>query len=49
MSSSIVREGCREAELHGGCGMLAMEAAWPLLSLAVRYSAQAVRSAYQPR
>jgi hypothetical protein len=24
--SSIVREGCREAELQGGCGMLAVEA-----------------------
>jgi len=26
MSRNIVREGCREAELHGGCGMLAVEA-----------------------
>jgi hypothetical protein len=26
MSRSIVREGCREAELQGGCGMLAVEA-----------------------
>jgi hypothetical protein len=26
MCGSIVREGCREAELHGGCGMLAVEA-----------------------
>jgi hypothetical protein len=44
MCSSIVREGCREAELRGGCGMLAVEAiegAWsPLLSLAVRCSAR---------
>jgi hypothetical protein len=43
MSSSIVREGCRQAELHGGCGMLAvetMEGAWLLLSLAVRCSAR---------
>jgi hypothetical protein len=39
MSSSIAREACREAELRGGCGMLAVEAmegAWPLLSLAVQ-------------
>jgi hypothetical protein len=49
MRSSIVREGCREADLHGGCGMLAvkvMEGAWLLLSLADRCSA---RSACQPR
>jgi hypothetical protein len=26
MCSSIVREGCRKAELQGGCGMLAVEA-----------------------
>jgi hypothetical protein len=26
MCSSIVREGCREAELQDGCGMLAVEA-----------------------
>jgi hypothetical protein len=26
MCSSIVREGCREAELHGGCSMLAVKA-----------------------
>jgi hypothetical protein len=24
--SSVVREGCREAELQGGCGMLVVEA-----------------------
>jgi hypothetical protein len=33
MCSSVVREGCREAALHGGCGILAVEAmdgAWPL-------------------
>jgi hypothetical protein len=31
MFRSTVREGCREAELQGGCGMLAvevMEGAW---------------------
>ena len=49
MCSSIMREGCCEAELRGGCGMLAVEAmegAWLLLSLAARRSAHA---AYQPR
>lgn len=38
MYSRIVREGCREAELHCGCGILAVEAIeaasslWSLLS-----------------
>jgi hypothetical protein len=44
MCSSIVREGCRKAELRGGCSMLAVEtieSAWLLLSLAVRRSAHA--------
>ena len=49
---SIVRKGCREAELLGGCSMLAveaMEAALLLLSLAVRCSACSAHAACQPR
>jgi hypothetical protein len=26
MSGDVAREGCRKAELHGGCSMLAVEA-----------------------
>jgi hypothetical protein len=51
MCSSIVREGCREAELYGGCSMLAVEAiedAKLLLSLAVRCSARSAHTACQP-
>jgi hypothetical protein len=49
MCSSIVREGCSEAELHSDCGMLALEAMegpWLLLSLVVRCSARSARSAH---
>jgi hypothetical protein len=52
MCSSIVREGCREAELRGGCGMLAVEAmegAWLLLSLAVRCSARSAHAEARPK
>jgi hypothetical protein len=52
MRSSIMREGCCEVELRGGCSMLAveaMEAAWLLLSLAVRCSACSAHAACQPR
>jgi hypothetical protein len=52
MRSGIVHEGCREAELCSGCSMLAveaMEAAWLLLSLAVRCSARSAHAARQPR
>jgi hypothetical protein len=52
MPSSIARKGCREAELHGGCGMLAVEAtegAWLLSLLAVRCSARSAHAACQSR
>jgi hypothetical protein len=60
MSSSTARKGCREAELHSGCDILAVEAvvaveatesAWLLLLLllAVRCSARSAHAARQPR
>jgi hypothetical protein len=48
MWSSIAHEGRRKAELHGGCGMLVVEAikgAWLLSSLAVRCSARSAHAA----